>query len=214
MLAQIVLANGSISNISYASHPDLYWALRGGGSNFGIITRFALEVFPQEPMWGGANLLLLSGISDQLSSLGLKRSFSLSSDWLLETVASAANRLGCLLGYCTSLDVFTNAFEQLAVDIEADPYAQGYVWLFIAPYVHLYAAGYHICHGGALVDSPSFKTLQAIKPVYSTNRLSNNTDLSKEITGFNPRGNRYVPTPSQTHLPNFNALQNIKSIKN
>ncbi|KAF7901651.1 uncharacterized protein EAF01_006950 [Botrytis porri] len=50
---QVVLANGSIRNVNRASYPDLYWALRGGGNNFGIVTRFDLASFEQGNMWGG-----------------------------------------------------------------------------------------------------------------------------------------------------------------
>ncbi|KAL8919908.1 MAG: hypothetical protein Q9172_004756, partial [Xanthocarpia lactea] len=49
---EIVLANGQIKNINQTSNPDLYFALRGGGNNFGIVTRFDLQTFPQGPMWG------------------------------------------------------------------------------------------------------------------------------------------------------------------
>ncbi|KAL8784304.1 MAG: hypothetical protein Q9213_004062 [Squamulea squamosa] len=53
---QIVLANGQITDISQESNPDLYFALRGGGNNFGIVTRFDLETFPQGPLWGGMTI--------------------------------------------------------------------------------------------------------------------------------------------------------------
>lgn len=49
----MVLANGEISNVNQSSYPDLYFAFRGGGNNFGIITRFDLETFPQGDLWGG-----------------------------------------------------------------------------------------------------------------------------------------------------------------
>ncbi|KAL9064571.1 MAG: hypothetical protein Q9161_008793 [Pseudevernia consocians] len=51
---EVVLANASIANINHTSDPDLYFALRGGGNNFGIVTRFDLETFPQGLMWGGS----------------------------------------------------------------------------------------------------------------------------------------------------------------
>ncbi|TDN92367.1 FAD-binding oxidoreductase [Microbacterium sp. BK668] len=38
--AQLVTAQGEVVEVTDASHPDLLWALRGGGGNFGIVTRF------------------------------------------------------------------------------------------------------------------------------------------------------------------------------
>lgn len=51
---EVVLADASIRNVNYKSYPDLFFALRGGGNNFGIVTRFDLETFPQGLMWGGS----------------------------------------------------------------------------------------------------------------------------------------------------------------
>lgn len=50
---QVVLADGSVRNVNERSNPDLYFALRGGGNNFGIVTRFDLASFEQGKMWGG-----------------------------------------------------------------------------------------------------------------------------------------------------------------
>lgn len=51
---ELVVANGTILQVNQTSHPDLYFALRGGGNNFGIVTRMDLEAFPLTDMWGGA----------------------------------------------------------------------------------------------------------------------------------------------------------------
>ncbi|CAO2647057.1 Nn.00g079790.m01.CDS01 [Neocucurbitaria sp. VM-36] len=50
----VVTASGLIVNASPTSFPDLYWALRGGGNNFGIVTKFNLNTFAHGPqMFGG-----------------------------------------------------------------------------------------------------------------------------------------------------------------
>ena len=46
-------ASGIIVNASATENPGLYWALRGGGNNFGIVTKFDMRTFVQGPMWGG-----------------------------------------------------------------------------------------------------------------------------------------------------------------
>lgn len=52
--AQIVTAEGDCLEVDEASHPDLFWAIRGGGGNFGVITRleFALHVVPPTMLAG------------------------------------------------------------------------------------------------------------------------------------------------------------------
>ncbi|KAM0217064.1 hypothetical protein ACHAQD_007553 [Fusarium lateritium] len=44
---QVVLANGTLINANKDNHPDLFLALKGGGNNFGVVTRFDLQTFPQ-----------------------------------------------------------------------------------------------------------------------------------------------------------------------
>ncbi|MEW1963276.1 FAD-binding oxidoreductase [Microbacterium sp. NPDC077644] len=44
--AQIVTAAGELVETSADEHPDLFWALRGGGGNFGIVTRFDFRAHP------------------------------------------------------------------------------------------------------------------------------------------------------------------------
>ncbi|KAJ5712161.1 FAD-binding domain-containing protein [Penicillium malachiteum] len=47
---EVVLANRTIVNVSEKTNPDLYFALRGGANNFGIVTAFTVRAFPQGPV--------------------------------------------------------------------------------------------------------------------------------------------------------------------
>jgi len=46
---EIVTADGQILLASEAVHPDLFWAVLGAGSNFGVVTRFEFELYPVGP---------------------------------------------------------------------------------------------------------------------------------------------------------------------
>jgi hypothetical protein len=48
--AQIVTADGRVLRVSPAENTDLFWAIRGGGGNFGVATEFELQLAPLGPM--------------------------------------------------------------------------------------------------------------------------------------------------------------------
>jgi FAD/FMN-containing dehydrogenase len=50
---ELVTAEGEILQVSETSHPDLFWALRGGGGNFGVATRLEFRLHPVAGVTGG-----------------------------------------------------------------------------------------------------------------------------------------------------------------
>jgi FAD/FMN-containing dehydrogenase len=50
---ELVTATGEVLNVAEESHPDLFWALRGGGGNFGVATSFEYRLHPLPLIVGG-----------------------------------------------------------------------------------------------------------------------------------------------------------------
>src|SRR5690242_18584504 len=51
---EVVTADGEVVTASAQEHPDLFWAIRGGGGNFGVATMFEVETHPAGMVYGGA----------------------------------------------------------------------------------------------------------------------------------------------------------------
>ncbi|KAJ5747721.1 FAD linked oxidase N-terminal [Penicillium nucicola] len=61
---EVVTASGLIVTASESSFSDLYWALRGGGNNLGLVTKYNLYTIPAPVMRGGARSFLRGTVSD------------------------------------------------------------------------------------------------------------------------------------------------------
>ncbi len=57
LAAEIVTADGQLLEIDDDHHPDLFWAIRGGGGNFGVVTRFKFQLHPVDKAVGGFLIL-------------------------------------------------------------------------------------------------------------------------------------------------------------
>ncbi len=57
LAAEIVTADGRLLHVDAETHPDLFWAIRGGGGNFGVTTRFRYQLHPVDRIVGGVLLL-------------------------------------------------------------------------------------------------------------------------------------------------------------
>ncbi|KAI1090832.1 hypothetical protein F5B19DRAFT_461233 [Rostrohypoxylon terebratum] len=66
---EVVLASGEIVNANEHERPDLWRALRGGGNNFGIVTRYDFRPFEQGNFWSGHVLYSPLGFPSQIDAL-------------------------------------------------------------------------------------------------------------------------------------------------
>ncbi|HSN56456.1 MAG TPA: FAD-binding oxidoreductase [Candidatus Sulfomarinibacteraceae bacterium] len=71
--ADVVLADGSVVTASDSSHEDLFWAIRGGGGNFGVVTSFLFRTRPVSNVHAGP---MLWSLDDAGEVLRWYRSFS------------------------------------------------------------------------------------------------------------------------------------------
>jgi len=67
LAAEVVTAGGELLDVDERAHPDLFWALRGGGGNFGVVTRLRLRLHEIDQVVGG--MLVLPASADVISGL-------------------------------------------------------------------------------------------------------------------------------------------------
>jgi FAD/FMN-containing dehydrogenase len=63
---EIVCADGQIRTASRDQHPELFWALRGGGGNFGVVTRFSFRLHQVGPMITGGLIIWSAERADEV----------------------------------------------------------------------------------------------------------------------------------------------------
>jgi FAD/FMN-containing dehydrogenase len=66
LAAEIVTADGDLLRVNTESHPDLFWAIRGGGGNFGVVTRFQFRLHEVPSVVGG--MLILPATPETIES--------------------------------------------------------------------------------------------------------------------------------------------------
>jgi FAD/FMN-containing dehydrogenase len=66
LAADVVTADGQLLHVDAETHPDLFWAIRGGGGNFGVATRFKFQLHKVDTVVGG--MLLLPATPDSIAS--------------------------------------------------------------------------------------------------------------------------------------------------
>jgi FAD/FMN-containing dehydrogenase len=86
--ADVVLADGTMVTASATSNPDLFWALRGGGGNFGVVTSFLFQAHPCSDVFAGP---IFWDAADALTVMRAYRDF----------IGTAPEELGIFVGLKT-----------------------------------------------------------------------------------------------------------------
>jgi FAD/FMN-containing dehydrogenase len=86
LAAEIVTAEGRLLTVSAEEHPDLFWAIRGGGGNFGVVTGFEFTLHPVGTIYGGP---IFYPVAESARVLRVYR----------DIVAAAPPELGAIFGY-------------------------------------------------------------------------------------------------------------------
>ncbi|MBK8419284.1 FAD-binding oxidoreductase [Candidatus Villigracilis saccharophilus] len=87
LAAEIVTADAQLLHVDDQNHPDLFWAIRGGGGNFGVATRFKFHLHELDKVLGG--MLCLPATADTIASF-------------LKEADSAPNELSTILNIMTA----------------------------------------------------------------------------------------------------------------
>jgi len=143
LAAEIVTADGELLHIDNESHPELFWAIRGGGGNFGVATRFQLRLQPIEKIVGGmlmlpATIETISGFiseaeaaPDELSTIANVMSAP-PMPFIPEELHGSLMILA-LMAWCGDIEVgqkimdrFRSLAQPLADMLEEGPYTQMY----------------------------------------------------------------------------------------
>ncbi|KAK5997639.1 FAD-linked oxidoreductase chyH [Cladobotryum mycophilum] len=64
--ARVVLADGEVVDVSAENNPDLFWALRGAGHNFGIVSAAEIKVYEAEETWGMSMFIFAENTLEQV----------------------------------------------------------------------------------------------------------------------------------------------------
>ena len=109
---KLVLPNATVRTVGDQTHPDLYFALRGGMNNFGIVTHFTMRAVPQGQMYGGSRIYSV----DKRENI-LEQAYQLTTTWKNDTAMAFYYRFD----YDQEADDFIIAMDQEYAHPISDP---------------------------------------------------------------------------------------------
>jgi FAD/FMN-containing dehydrogenase len=87
LAAEVVTADGEILAVDADQHSDLFWGIRGGGGNFGVVTRFKYRLHPVPAVIGG--ILVLPATAETVAG------FMAAAEAASEDLSTIANVMNC-----------------------------------------------------------------------------------------------------------------------
>ncbi|KAL3449126.1 hypothetical protein BJX65DRAFT_306191 [Aspergillus insuetus] len=182
---ELVLANGTITDVNQSSHPDLFFALRGGGNNFGIITRFDFETRRHSLVSGGTTVFLMRDLEERRAALGLKDQWQLSKNSILSQVNKHVLRTIGRFGLSVHSRDVIRAFVALADESQTDAGAHAYMFFSWVPTYRAYFYGMTTLYSGPEASPAVFQNISSLKKLYTTQRTANISDFANEIDAQN-----------------------------
>ncbi|KAF2167312.1 hypothetical protein M409DRAFT_66307 [Zasmidium cellare ATCC 36951] len=167
---EVVLASGEVVHATDSDNTDLFYSLKGGSSNFGIVTRMDVKAFQNGEIWGGEIVSPINATEDALHHLN---DFVTNSNTDVNTAVEVVFNLNTTNG------------EQRIISIVADT------------------------AGNA--DSSLLKPFQSLPKVADTSRKTSMSDLSEELQGRLPAGQRYA-FATVTFQSDLDALKQVHNI--
>lgn len=115
--AQLVTADGQIRRVSADENEDLFWAIRGGGGNFGVVTEFEYQLHEANPIMFGGDILWPLAQAKEILEFYVDYSARLSDEMYASPYMAmgpdGAGVIGMDVCYCGDIDAGDQEFARL-----------------------------------------------------------------------------------------------------
>lgn len=183
-----MLPNATVTDVNLETNPDLYFALRGGGSNFGIVTSFDFETHEHDLLWGGTDVNFVRGLTQNRLALGIPETY----DWSLHSalhsalrfVAGVVRSTADMFGYGTLPQSLVDGFVGLSKDTQMDAGAHGFLFFSWMPPAKSYLIGSTFAYNQPVERPSALGGLVNISNVFNTRKLRKMSDFAQEVEGL------------------------------